>query len=336
MPPDEPPTTSATRACRICAHAENHRPFVAREMMFGTREEFEYFECANCGAVQISEVPADLSRYYPPDYLSFNRPPPRPNWLRRYLKRCRARQALGQPNLLGRLLSLGRPLPPLLEWAKNGGLRLDDAILDVGSGAGRLLLKMRAAGFSNLTGVDPFLQRDLRYDAHTRVLKLELAELNGPYDFVMLHHSLEHVPNPLSTLKEVRQLLKPDRFCLVRTPTAGGHAWRAYGADWVQLDPPRHLLLHTERSLRLLAGQAGLELAKTVFDSKGFQFWGSELYRRNIPLREALLPRDRLRKGLFTDRELAAFEAEAKRLNEQGQGDQASFYLRKPSEAGAI
>ena len=325
----------AARTCRICAHAEDNRPFLAREMMFGSREEFEYFECAQCGAVQIREIPRDLGRYYPRDYLSFAKPRRGPNRLRRYLKRCRTRQALGQPNLLGRLLGLGRPLPPLLEWAKNAGLRLDDAILDVGSGCGRLLLKMRAAGFSNLTGVDPFVQSDLHYDSHTRVLKLDLTELDGLYDFIMLHHSLEHAPDPLRTLREVRRLLRPGRFCLVRTPIAGSFARRTYGANWVQLDPPRHLVLHTERSFRLLAGQAGLELVKTVFDSKGFQFWGSELYQRNIPLREGVLPEGRPRKGLFTARELAAFEAEAERLNERGQGDQACFYLRKPAEAGA-
>src|SRR6476661_7449138 len=40
-------------------------------MMFGTRDEFEYLECAECGTVQIAEIP-DLTAYYPQGYYSFD------------------------------------------------------------------------------------------------------------------------------------------------------------------------------------------------------------------------------------------------------------------------
>ena len=39
-------------------------------MMFGLREEFEFFECGNCGCVQIAEVPANLAKYYPEEYAA--------------------------------------------------------------------------------------------------------------------------------------------------------------------------------------------------------------------------------------------------------------------------
>ena len=321
--------TRETRTCRTCASAENHRAFVAREMMFGSREEFEYFECADCGAIQIAQVPPDLARYYPPDYASFRKPTRRRNWLRRWMKRRSAEHALGRPNLLGRMLLRGRAPSRFIEWSRTAGVRADDAILDVGAGAGHLLLRMRDAGFSNLTGLDPFIERDIRYGEGLLIVKCNLSEMTGAFDFIMLHHSLEHIADPFAALKDVHRLLRPGRFCLVRTPMAGCHAWRTYGANWVKLDPPRHLILHTEQSLRLVAERAGLELAKIVFDANGFQFWGSELYQRNIPLREAVPAGGRLRPGFFTAEELAAFEAEAKRLNEQGRGDQACLYLRK-------
>jgi len=322
------------RACRLCANAENNKPFIAREMMFGSREKFEYFECAGCGAVQIAELPPDLSRYYPEGYPSFRPRRRARNALLLWLKRRCTEHALGNPNGVGRVLRRWFEPRLITGWARAAGARLDDAILDAGSGTGRLLFKMRDAGFSNLTGADPFIERDIPCGPGLQILKRELRELTGPYDFIMLHHSIEHMPDPLEALKEVHRLLRPGRFCLVRTPLAGTPAWRTYGADWVHLDPPRHVIVHTERSLGLLAERAGLERAKTVFDSGGFQFWGSELYRRNIPLNEAR-PRGRLRKGLFSRKELAAFEAEAQRLNEQGRGDQVCLYLRKPEEGCA-
>ena len=57
--------------CRICGNADGNTAYDVREMMFGTREIFRYFRCAACGCLQIAEVPADLSAYYPPDYCSF-------------------------------------------------------------------------------------------------------------------------------------------------------------------------------------------------------------------------------------------------------------------------
>src|ERR1035437_10617754 len=57
--------------CRICQSAEVSLSVVTREMMFGLRDEFTYFECAVCGCVQIQDIPADLGRYYPQNYYSF-------------------------------------------------------------------------------------------------------------------------------------------------------------------------------------------------------------------------------------------------------------------------
>jgi len=38
---------------------------------FGLRDEFRYLECGACRCVQLVDVPADLSKYYPPNYYSF-------------------------------------------------------------------------------------------------------------------------------------------------------------------------------------------------------------------------------------------------------------------------
>jgi hypothetical protein len=98
-------------------------------------------------------------------------------------------------------------------------------------------------------------------------------------------------------------------------------AWRHYGANWVQLDAPRHFFLHSERSLRALAEQSGLVVTRTDYDSTEFQFCGSELYARGIAFGStepaAFIPR----------RAVAAFRAQALRLNKQRLGDQAAFYL---------
>jgi hypothetical protein len=106
---------------------------------------------------------------------------------------------------------------------------------------------------------------------------------------------------------------------------ANSVAWERFGTDWVQLDAPRHYYLHSIKSLVLLANRAGLDLASIEYDSTGFQFVGSELYRRQIPLRES----DGAPSRLFTGKQLRQFEADARRLNRLGRGDQAVFCFRK-------
>src|ERR1700676_3435079 len=58
--------------CQICSNAHGNRSFQAKEMMFGLRDTFEYFECGSCQCVQLAEIPADLSRYYPSNYYAFS------------------------------------------------------------------------------------------------------------------------------------------------------------------------------------------------------------------------------------------------------------------------
>src|SRR5687768_9759625 len=58
--------------CRICGQAwDDGRVFRAREMLFGTREPFDYVQCAGCQTIQITEVAAELGKYYPESYHEF-------------------------------------------------------------------------------------------------------------------------------------------------------------------------------------------------------------------------------------------------------------------------
>src|SRR5438876_7644053 len=66
-----------TETCRICANSAGQKTFCFQEKMFGMGGEFVYFQCGQCGCLQIATVPQDMSRYYPPGYYSFElRPVP--------------------------------------------------------------------------------------------------------------------------------------------------------------------------------------------------------------------------------------------------------------------
>ena len=58
--------------CSICKNTTNLKEYKVKEMMFGFREEFNYFECSKCKCIQISEIPDNMHKYYPSNYYSFN------------------------------------------------------------------------------------------------------------------------------------------------------------------------------------------------------------------------------------------------------------------------
>ncbi len=274
--------------CRICENGEGIRTLTAREMMYGTREEFEYFECPACGTVQIGEF-RDMSPYYPDDYLAFDSKVEIAETLgRRAAARFAGRELLDGKSLVGKAILKAKPWVadhfPLTLRDQPFGLSFDSRILDFGCGTGKLLRS--------------------------------------------LHHSFEHLPDPHAALKQIIRLIGDTGRCLIRLPVVN-FAWEKYGTDWVQMDPPRHLFLYTEKAFLHLAEKSGMTVEHVQYDSGPFQFWGSELYRRDIPLLDERSPWVDPGSSLFTAEQMARWTAEAEELNRTGRGDMAAFYLRK-------
>ncbi len=317
---------SSPGLCRICGSG-SVRKFIAREMMYGLREPFEYLECQACGCVQIAAYPDDIARHYPNSYhgdianntaamatpveslkdMVKSRLLRIPAFRARWLRAPSTRAWLARRPLLAHYLD-----------------RLDNPearILDVGCGAGWCLRDLRTIGYRHAEGVDPFVEKNLMYRGRLLVTKAYLGDMPGRYDCISFHHSLEHMPDQAGILRTARRLLAPGGFLLIRIPVAGGAARRTYHENWVQLDPPRHYYLHTEGSFRLLADQCGMAVRSVIYDSDGFQFWGSELYVRDIPLRDPRSPWEGSH-DIFSVAELAEFNRRAAALNAASDGDQ--------------
>ena len=320
-----------TTHCRICGSCDNNRVHVAREMMFGWRDKFEYVECSSCGCLQIATIPNDSSKYYPPGYYSFGsaRPVPRRSFAKSLLKKKRLDYWLTGRGVLGGLLTRAYGEPELHQWLRDVGLRAHFSILDVGCGSGSLLLHLYLQGFRHLIGVDPFIDKDISYENGVKILRGTVLDVQGPVDFIMANHSFEHMAEPLAAVKAMHRILRPGRFLLISTPTVSSFAWRRYGVNWVQLDAPRHLHIHSIKSMQLLAEESGFELVRVAFESTSLQFLGSEQYERDIPLMDAKSYKRGLADSIFTVEDVARFEARAKELNESGEGDSARFLLKK-------
>ena len=230
--------------------------------------------------------------------------------------------------ILGRLLYLLFPNESLRKLS-HAHLTEDSRILDIGCRTGALLYRLHTIGLKNLLGIDPYIEKDIEYENRVRVLKKFIHELEGAWDLVMFNASLEHMPDQSQALAAAARLLADGGTSLVRIPIVSSYAWEHYGVNWVQLDAPRHLYLHSVKSLTLVAQKAGLKIDRVLYDSTAFQFWGSEQYVRSIPLHSERSWLESPSRSIFSRADIRTFRKRAEQLNRQGRGDQAAFYLKK-------
>jgi SAM-dependent methyltransferase len=321
-----------TPSCKICKNSTGNQTHKAREMMFGCGDEFVYIECKECGCLQIEKIPNDLSKYYPSDsYYSYSASSLSIlDMIKIFLKGKRIKHTIWGKDLIGNFLNsiFGEVLEAA--WLHRTHFQSHEIkILDVGCGSGNLILRLKSAGFSQVEGIDPFIVEDIHHKNGVKILKKFLHEVNEHYDFIMLNHSFEHMPDQLAALKEIYRLLKPGGTVLIRIPVASSYAWRTYGINWVQLDAPRHFYLHTEKSIRFLAMQSNLSLESIVYDSTEFQFWGSELYLRGKTLATEISTKNKYLRSLILKSKMKEYKRRSNELNEQDDGDQACFFLKK-------
>ena len=280
-------------------------------MMFGMRDAFDYAECLDCGRLKLLNPPSDLTRYYPCGYYSFAG----------ISKRDSLKNAVRSA-----LSGVGLVSPAKWAWAAETtsivaliGAHRNMRLLDVGGGSGKFVRELRSAGFKDALAIDPFLTAETAY-----AKRATIHTTKGEWDCIIFNHSFEHIADQSGTLLQARSMLARGGLCLIRVPVASSWAWKEYGINWVQLDCPRHMVIHTAKSMQLLARACGLKLASTVYDSTALQFWGSEAYRKDI----SLVDIQREMSMNLSKSQMAEFEKRAHELNQQHCGDQAAFILQ--------
>ena len=297
--------------CEVCG-SKNLLPFEAKERMYGLNDRFTYMECQNCKGLFLSEIPEDLSAYYPDQYYSFE-PYKASSPLVAFMKK--ARFALWKRGV-------GIKPPNYFTWLSNLRLSQTSKIADIGCGNGQLLAELAYCGFKNLDGYDPYLSNTGDTDGF-RLIRKDFFEITQKYDLIMFHHSFEHVPNPSKVFDKLATILNPGGVVLIRVPVTNGRVWKENREYWFQLDAPRHLFIPSTESMRYLADRFSFEVFKIEFDSLESQFWGTELYKRGKPYMGTDLTKE------FSKKEMENFKNMAREYNKLKIGDQACFYLRK-------
>lgn len=303
--------------CRICRHEEsNPKIFQNSDRMFQGEEIFDYFECSECGTLQIVDVPINLAKYYPDNYYSLQS---QQSFKERILNSFRDQLFYFDfPKILKNRIAEKMPflaLEAFLKLKPNKQI----SVLDVGCGEGKFLKSIFDLGFKNVIGIEPFALQEKKKPY--LILRKTIFEVDGKYDLITFNHVLEHIEDVHAVLEKCKELLSTKGKIMIRVPVKDSYAYEFYGKDWLQWDAPRHFQILTRKAFDILALQHHLTIENYYCDSYRLQFTGSEKYKRGLAYQTS--------NSVFSKYEIRKFSEKSKVLNRKGKGDQVVVILRE-------
>lgn len=242
-----------TRPCPVCAAPLGERWASAVDVEYETTaDRFDYLICSSCDLLAIDPVPSErLLEIYPPDYYSF---------------------AAGDDGLRDRAgLVAGivarakaaldrRTFRRVLEFAGTRSPR----ILDVGGGTGEIAAALVAAAARGASATVVDFDPESTAVAARRGLdvatcRFEEFETDARYDVILMLNLIEHVEDPIGTMRRAGELLTPNGVVWIQTPNFRALDARIFRhRNWAGLHCPRHWAIFSRAGLERALGRAQL------------------------------------------------------------------------------
>jgi SAM-dependent methyltransferase len=139
-------------------------------------------------------------------------------------------------------------------------------VLDIGCATGGFLAEAKADGWT-CVGVE---LSEYAVDVARNELGLEVFQGDaflpaldpGSFGMITMYHVLEHLIDPIGTLRRVLELLAPGGLLFVELPNWDSFGRVVKGAGWKQIKPPEHINYLNPRSLRVAAERSRFEVVQ--------------------------------------------------------------------------
>ena len=246
--------------CPLCGADAPRLMVEGRDLMLGLPGAFPLNECGHCGLVYQSPRPRDPSLFYGGGYV--------PHRTGEGSPLARLRAAVQRRQIVGYVRA-------------NIGSGAGRRALDVGCATGTFLAALRGDGW-DVWGVEPGAEaaayaRERLGPQIVRGFVEDVALPARSFHLITLWDVIEHLPNPAATLRHLRGLLAPGGAIMIQTPRWGSFESRLFGACWVGLDPPRHTVVFSGRTLTQMLSACGFEAREVPALASSFQNWAFSL-----------------------------------------------------------
>jgi SAM-dependent methyltransferase len=138
-----------------------------------------------------------------------------------------------------------------------------DNLCDIGTGEGIFLNELEKQGYKNLWGIEPNkkifqFNKEGNVKIEQGVLK-DIKNINENFNTITMFHVLEHLPNPLESLKLIYDNLQKDGHIAIETPDFECSAFKRTKYKHA-LIYPEHFFYFNENNLRKIIEKAGFKI----------------------------------------------------------------------------
>lgn len=252
-------------ACPVCG-STRCKPLVdgAKDMMTGAPGAFSYVSCLDCETAYLNPRPTleTIGRYYPSG--TYWNGIAAQDWSE---AECELfRQAAVKHGL--------ETYQHLFDILEKDFPEAKGRMLDVGCGLGTAMALFQDQGWE-VQGIElapePVAFANKVFDFTVDQGDLPSASYpEASFDLIAFCGVLEHLHEPRTILQMVHRLLKPGGVILIIVQNMGSLGFKLFGRHWYALDPPRHLLGFTPKSLASLLQRTGFE-SRRILHSLGIQ-----------------------------------------------------------------
>ncbi|MHB1048800.1 MAG: class I SAM-dependent methyltransferase [Bacteroidota bacterium] len=227
------------KICPVCSDASEKRFLSKVNLNYGT--EYDLVECPRCAVIYFDPMPTvvQLATFYSAGYYDFD------PWREQGKGMAFARQ--------------------LKKWRQSG------RFIDIGCATGFFIYGIKNHSQWEVYGTD-FGESAIRFAKEKLGLNAyngDIADIHFPdehFDYVHVNNVLEHVPNPVTLLKECHRIVKKDGIFYLSVPNGKVDSCDLIDFYHEEQKPARskqgHIFFFQDKTLKRLFDEIGFEVIK--------------------------------------------------------------------------
>jgi 2-polyprenyl-3-methyl-5-hydroxy-6-metoxy-1,4-benzoquinol methylase len=232
--------------CKICGSNNLQKKIYLKDLKHKTtKEQFLLYRCKSCGVYNILHNKYDViesEKYYPQTYSAFH-------------NLNESRKDIDKTYSLN--VVKGR-----LAWAKILNLKSHKKILDIGCGNGKNIEFLNRKYNTNIVGIEPNLHavnKGIKNGLKIYNNTIENLDEREKYDLIYMLHVIEHLKDPVKSIKKAYNILNPGGQIIIGTPNTNSFERYIFRKYWDGWDTPRHLFIFNSNNIKSLLFQAGFK-----------------------------------------------------------------------------